>query len=140
MRAYAQTKLAMLIFALELQRRSNAHGWGLISNAAHPGWARTDIITNGPAENGHVQGLWRFAPLMAPLFSQSAAQGALPILFAATSPDARAGGYDGPAGFAELKGPPAPARVPPQAQDKMVAHRLWDASERLTGLTFGDGA
>ena len=44
MRAYAQTKLAMLIFALELQRRSNAHGWGLISNAAHPGWARTDII------------------------------------------------------------------------------------------------
>src|SRR5258707_8963060 len=102
-KAYNQSKLAMLMFALELQRRSDAAGWNLISNAAHPGWARTDLFTNGPGA-----GLLAFASqLAAPLFSQSAESGALPTLFAATSPQAKGGGYYGPNGLNELKGPPA---------------------------------
>lgn len=52
MKAYTQSKLAMLIFAIELQRRSDANGWGLMSNAAHPGFARTDLITKGPGNSG----------------------------------------------------------------------------------------
>jgi NAD(P)-dependent dehydrogenase (short-subunit alcohol dehydrogenase family) len=131
--AYAQSKLAMLMFARELQRRSDAAGWGLLSIAAHPGWARTDIIANGP---GRGLGLWSLAPLVAPFFSQSAAAGAWPILFAATSANARAGGYYGPTGSGELKGKVGAARVPMQAQNGGMASKLWTASERLTGVTF----
>ena len=137
MRVYAMTKLAMLMFALELQRRGDAHGWGVMSTAAHPGWARTDIIVNGPAENGRVRGPWRLGQFFAPLFAQPAAAGALPILFAATSPNATGGGYYGPSGFGEIKGSPGPAAVPPQARDAAVSAWLWEASERLVGLAFG---
>ncbi len=76
MRAYGHSKLAMLVFALELQRRSDAGGWGLLGIAAHPGWARTDIIANGPAGDGRVRGLWRVAELLAPVLGQSASAGA----------------------------------------------------------------
>ncbi len=139
MRVYAHTKLEMLMFALELQRRSDAAGWGLTSLAAHPGWARTDIITNGPGGSGEVQGFWRLAELVAPLLGQSAAAGALPVLFAATSPDAQGGFYYGPSGMF-LNGPPAPARLPPRAKDAAVAARLWATSEQLAGVVFGGGA
>ncbi len=139
MRAYAHTKLAMLMFTLELQRRSDARGWGLTSTAAHPGWARTDIIANGPGGNGGVRGFWRLAVLLAPLLGQSAAAGALPVLFAATSPKARGGGYYGPSGMF-LNGPPAPTRLPPRAKDAAVAARLWVTLEELTGVAFGSGA
>ena len=139
MRDYAHSKLAMLMFALELQRRSDAGGWGLLGIAAHPGWARTDIIANGPAGDGRVRGLWRVAELLAPVLGQSASAGARPILFAATAPDAAGGGYYGPSGMF-LSGPPAPTRLPPQARDAATAASLWDASQRLTGVVFGDGA
>jgi NAD(P)-dependent dehydrogenase (short-subunit alcohol dehydrogenase family) len=130
--AYNQSKLAMLMFALELQRRSDAAGWGLMSNAAHPGYALTDLMTNGPGNKGWVA--WA-ARLLRPM-SHSAAAGALPTLFAATSPDAKAAGYYGPNGFYELKGSPAPARIMPQATDVEVAARLWDVSATLTGTSF----
>ena len=132
-KAYNQSKLAMLMFALELQRRSDAAGWNLMSNASHPGWARTDLFANGPGF-----GLISFASqLAAPLFSQSAESGALPTLFAATSPQAEGGGYYGPNGLSELRGPPAPARImPPQARDKAAAGKLWDVSQQLTGVPF----
>jgi NAD(P)-dependent dehydrogenase (short-subunit alcohol dehydrogenase family) len=131
-KAYNQSKLAMLMFALELQRRSDAAGWNLISNASHPGWARTDLFANGPGF-----GLLSFASqFAAPLFSQSAEDGALPTLFAATSPQAEGGGYYGPSGLGELKGPPAPARIMPQARDKAGASKLWDVSQQLTGVSF----
>ncbi len=81
-KAYGQSKLAMLMFALELQRRSHAAGWGLMSNAAHPGYARTDLITNGPGASGL---LWQINKSLRPFVSHSAAEGALPTLFAATS-------------------------------------------------------
>jgi len=132
-KAYSQSKLAMLVFALELQRRSDAAGWGLMSNAAHPGYARTDLITNGPGARGVLS---QINKLLGPLISHSAAEGALPTLFAATSPEAKAAGYYGPNGFYELKGPPEPAKIMPQAKDVAVAARLWDVSAALTGVSF----
>jgi len=137
-KSYGQSKLAMLMFALELARRAAAQGWPLVSVAAHPGWAVTDIITNGPGAGApglreHVmQAGFR-------LFGQSAADGARPIVFAATSPDAKAGGYYGPAGFGEIKGPTGPSRIMPQAQDAEAAKRLWTVSETLTGVAFPPG-
>ena len=132
-KAYSQSKLATLMFALELQRRSDAAGWGLMSNAAHPGLARTELIAKGPGTSGL---LWRIGTLFHPYVSQSAAEGALPTLFAATSPQAKPSGYYGPNGFLELKGPPAPAKIMPQAKDAAVAARLWDVSADLTGVSF----
>ncbi|EIF28835.1 short-chain alcohol dehydrogenase [Burkholderia sp. Ch1-1] len=132
--AYAQSKLAMLMFALELQRRSDANGWGLLSNAAHPGYARTDLIANGPGADTVLQMLNRVT--FEPLASQSAADGALPTLFAATAPEARPAGYYGPSGFFELKGPPGDAQIAPHAQDKAVAARLWAVSEALTNARW----
>jgi NAD(P)-dependent dehydrogenase (short-subunit alcohol dehydrogenase family) len=131
-KAYQQSKLAMLIFAMELQRRSDAAGWGLMSNAAHPGYARTDLIPNGPGGGGWMGPVsWLLRPL-----SHSAAAGALPTLFAATSPDARPAGYYGPNGVYEMKGPPAAAKIMARAQDTSVAARLWDASAALTRVSF----
>jgi NAD(P)-dependent dehydrogenase (short-subunit alcohol dehydrogenase family) len=132
-KAYCQSKLAMLMFGFELQRRSNALGWGLLSNAAHPGYARTDLIPNGP---GRDTLSWRLGKYLEPYVSHSAAAGALPTLFAATSPQAEAAGYYGPNWFYELKGPPVPAKIMPQAKDAAVAARLWDVSAALTGVSF----
>ena len=132
-KAYSQSKLAMLMFALELQRRSDAADWGLMSNAAHPGYARTDLIANGPGASGL---LWQLSKSLQPLVSHSAAEGALPTLFAATSPRAEPGGCYGPNWFYELKGPPVPAKIMPQAKDAAVAARLWDVSAALTGVSF----
>jgi NAD(P)-dependent dehydrogenase (short-subunit alcohol dehydrogenase family) len=130
-KAYGQSKLACLMFALELQRRSDAGGWNLISNAAHPGFARTNLFASGPG------GLLSFATdLAAPLFGHSAADGARPILFAATSPEARPGAYYGPRGISELRGAPARALIMPQARDEAAAARLWKVSEQLTGTSF----
>jgi NAD(P)-dependent dehydrogenase (short-subunit alcohol dehydrogenase family) len=130
-KAYGQSKLAMLIFALELQRRSDSSGWNLTSHAAHPGFARTGLFASGPG------GLLSLATdFAAPFFGQSAAEGARPILFAATSPNAKPGAYYGPGGFSELRGAPAPALIIPQARNLATAASLWDASEKLTGTSF----
>jgi NAD(P)-dependent dehydrogenase (short-subunit alcohol dehydrogenase family) len=126
--AYQQSKLANLLFTFELQRLSDAYGWGLMSNAAHPGYARTDLIENGPGTKG-LRGI--LAKVLQPL-SHSAADGALPTLFGATSSEAEPTGYYGPNGFYELKGPVAPAYVAPQAKDETVAQKLWEVSEKLT--------
>jgi NAD(P)-dependent dehydrogenase (short-subunit alcohol dehydrogenase family) len=134
--AYGQSKLAILMFAFELQRRSDAGGWGLMSNAAHPGFARTELIANRPGTAGLLYRLTRF---LRPLASQSAAEGALPTLFAATAPGAVGGAYYGPDGFYELKGPPKRAKVMPQARDEKVAAELWTVSERLVGTRFFPG-
>jgi NAD(P)-dependent dehydrogenase (short-subunit alcohol dehydrogenase family) len=133
MRAYAQSKLANLLFAFELQRRSAADGWGVEAIAAHPGVAATDLIRNGAGERSLVGFLQRRLGFL----FQPAAQAALPSLYAATAPDAKPGGYYGAARFNELRGPPAPARTPSQALDAAVAARLWDVSERLAGVWFG---
>jgi NAD(P)-dependent dehydrogenase (short-subunit alcohol dehydrogenase family) len=131
--AYEQSKLAMLIFALELQRRSDANGWRIMSNAAHPGFARTDLIANGPGETGVLALVSR---AMKPFLSHSAAEGALPTLLAATSSEARAAAYYGPKDFQELIGAPSEARIYPQAKDMAVAAKLWDGSVKLTGVSW----
>jgi NAD(P)-dependent dehydrogenase (short-subunit alcohol dehydrogenase family) len=127
-KAYGQSKLAMLIFALELQRRSDAAGWSLTSVAAHPGFARTSLFSSGPG------GLLSLASdFAAPFFGQSAADGARPILFAATSSKAKPGAYYGPGGIGELRGAPAQALIMPQARNVTTAQRLWDVSVQLSG-------
>ena len=128
--AYGQSKLAMILFARELQRRSDAGGWGIMSNAAHPGYARTELIANGPGANALLSRIGRV--VLEPWASQSAADGALPTLLAATSPDAKGGEYYGPNGFYELKGPPAPAKMSARALDAATGARLWTVSETLT--------
>jgi NAD(P)-dependent dehydrogenase (short-subunit alcohol dehydrogenase family) len=133
--AYSQSKLAMLMFALELQRRSDAAGWSLLSTAAHPGYARTELIANGPGEHSAMARI--SGALIAPLMSQTAAAGALPTLLAATGPQVQKGGYYGPSGLFELTGPPKAARIAKQAKDQAAASRLWTVSEQLTGATFG---
>jgi NAD(P)-dependent dehydrogenase (short-subunit alcohol dehydrogenase family) len=132
--AYAQSKLAMLMFALELQRRSDAAGWGLMSNAAHPGYARTDLIANGPGSAALMTKINNV--FVRPFLSQSAADGALPVLFAATSPEAKGGEYYGPAGWFELIGAPGPAVIGAHAKDLAVAKKLWEISEDLTGARW----
>jgi NAD(P)-dependent dehydrogenase (short-subunit alcohol dehydrogenase family) len=131
--AYQQSKLANLLFTFELQRRSDAYGWGLMSNAAHPGYARTELISNGPGTGG-LKGLG--AKILGSFMSHSAAAGALPTLFAATSSEAAPAGYYGPNGVYELKGPVAPAKIFPQAKDEAVARKLWEVSEQLTGVQW----
>jgi NAD(P)-dependent dehydrogenase (short-subunit alcohol dehydrogenase family) len=139
MRVYAQSKLAMLIFALELQRRAEQNQWNLRSMAAHPGWARTDIITNGigAAGSGGTPGIKaRLTDLAFALVAQSAAEGARPSLFAAMSAEAKGGAYYGPTRLGETRGPPGLARVFPQAADPAAGARLWALSETLTGVSF----
>jgi NAD(P)-dependent dehydrogenase (short-subunit alcohol dehydrogenase family) len=132
--SYSQSKLAMLMFALELQKQSDAHGWGLMSNAAHPGYARTELIANGPGLEG--LSAWINVHLLQPFISHSAAAGALPTLYAATSPNAAKAGYYGPNGYFELKGSTAPSYISKPARDATLQKKLWDASEILTGVKF----
>ncbi len=131
---YAQSKLAMLMFALELDRRSDANGWGLTSVAAHPGVASTDLMANGPGAGGGIMS-W-ISGLAVKAIGQPAAEGALPQLMAATMPGVAGGQYFGPQGWKEMKGPPGPAKIEPQALDAGVAAKLWAASETLTGVRF----
>ncbi len=131
--AYQQSKLANLLFTFELQRQSDAFGWGLMSSAAHPGYARTELIPNGPGTGG-LKGMGM--KVLGSFLSHSAAAGALPTLFAATASEAAPNGYYGPNGFYELKGSVAPAEVLPQAKDEAVARKLWEVSEQLTGVKW----
>lgn len=133
MSCYGQSKLACLMFALELERRSATHGWGVASIAAHPGLSRTDLIPNAPGPrtfSGTIFSMLR-------LVMQSPAQGALPTLYAATDRHAQGGGYYGPDRMSETRGYPALAAVPARALDQATCARLWQISEELTGVAFG---
>jgi NAD(P)-dependent dehydrogenase (short-subunit alcohol dehydrogenase family) len=123
--AYGQSKLANMMFALELRRRLARAGSELRVTAAHPGWTATDLQ--------RTSGIVR---LLNPLFAMKPHDGALPTLRAATDPSAESGSYWGPSRFAEMNGPPGRARVPERAKDETVAKRLWDESERLTAVAF----
>ena len=133
--AYSQSKLADLIFQQELQRRLTAAGSPILSTGAHPGYAITNLQSSGP--QGQEQLLFRImSSILKPLASQDAHHGALPTLYAATSPSATPGGYYGPNGFQELKGYPVPAKICPAAKDLTLAKRLWTETEKLTGVPF----
>lgn len=128
--AYAMSKLADLMFGLELQNLLTMVDSPIASICAHPGYSITNIKNSTPLY------IRFFDALPQPFLAQSAAQGALPTLFAATEPTAQAGGFYGPDGFLETKGYPALVKVPARAQDRTVAQQLWKESERLTGVSF----
>ncbi|MFJ9456265.1 oxidoreductase [Kitasatospora sp. NPDC101447] len=129
-RAYQQSKLANLLFVRELQRRLTAAGSTVTVHAAHPGYAATNL-QSGSAGAGQRLVL----AIANRLIAQSEEQGALPSLYAATQPLPGAS-YTGPDGRGELRGYPAPAQLSANATDDTKARRLWDASEKLTGVGF----
>jgi NAD(P)-dependent dehydrogenase (short-subunit alcohol dehydrogenase family) len=131
--AYDRSKLAILMFGLELDRRLRAAQSDIRSIPAHPGMAVTDIFRRGERA-GPLQQL--LGKAVFGIVGQSAARGALPILFASTSPDAEGGAYYGPDGFREIRGYPAVAKIEPHALDREAAKRLWSVSENLTGVTY----
>jgi NAD(P)-dependent dehydrogenase (short-subunit alcohol dehydrogenase family) len=136
-KAYCQSKLADLLFTLELGRRCTAAGIGLLSNAAHPGYARTNLQTSGPG--GPLNPVEKIIPIekiMASFMSQDAAHGALPTLRAATAMDSAQGSYYAPDRMFELKGDPVLVPVPKPARNEAVARRLWEVSLGLTGGSF----
>ncbi|MCX5043520.1 oxidoreductase [Aldersonia sp. NBC_00410] len=131
--AYGQSKLANLLFMRELQRRLEASGSTVTSTAAHPGYAATNL-------QSHTES-W-YDPLMMlgnKVLGQSAEMGALPTLFAATSPDAVAGEFYGPGGFGGMRGYPTTSKSTSASKDETVARGLWELSEKLTGVTFAFG-
>jgi NAD(P)-dependent dehydrogenase (short-subunit alcohol dehydrogenase family) len=137
--AYRQSKLADLMFAFELDRRLRAAGppiSGVMSVAAHPGVANTNLFQVGefhPIERLVRRGLG----VAIGALLNSEAQGALPTLFAATSPDVADGGYYGPQGLLEMRGGDVgPAKVAPQALDQAAAARLCSECERLSGISL----
>jgi NAD(P)-dependent dehydrogenase (short-subunit alcohol dehydrogenase family) len=131
-KAYGESKLANLMFALELDRRARNAGSRLASIAAHPGVASTGFVAATQMGGLKV----KIGELAIGLLGQSAARGALPGLYAATMPDVEGGQYWGPDGLMEIRGNPRLATLAPQATDKAVWSRLWSVSEELTGVTF----
>ncbi|MGW0183268.1 oxidoreductase [Nocardia sp. NPDC003345] len=132
--AYARSKMAGMVFTFELDRRLRAAGARTVALAAHPGGVRTSILREQRAWMRLV-----YNPLFAPLtgwFTQNADDGARPVLRAALDPGARGGDFFGPAGFAELVGPPVPVRASARARDPEIGIRLWKAAEDLTGVRF----
>lgn len=133
--AYGQSKLANLLFAYELQRRLEAASADAISVACHPGYAATNLQFAGP----RMDGSWLMENVMTlgnRLLSQSAAMGALPTLYAATAEEVRGGDYVGPDGFFETTGHPKKTTSSARARDVEAARRLWEVSERLTGVVY----
>ncbi len=130
--AYGQSKLANLMFALELDRRARAASSRLVSVAAHPGVATTNFI----ASTGMPALLGRVVNAGISVLGQNAVRGALPGLYAATMPDVVGGQYWGPNGLMEVRGTPALAQISTHAQDREVWSRLWTVSEELTGVTY----
>jgi NAD(P)-dependent dehydrogenase (short-subunit alcohol dehydrogenase family) len=130
--AYSQSKLANLVFAYELDRRAQAAGLSLRSVAAHPGYSATNLQSTGP-KLPHERLVMKIANAV---YAQSAEMGALPILYAATEPSLPGGSFIGPDGFMEGRGYPKVVKGSPHARDTMVAARLWEVSEELTGVKF----
>ncbi|MCF3961646.1 SDR family oxidoreductase [Streptomyces fuscigenes] len=138
-RAYNRSKLANLLFALELDRRAAAGGWGITSNAAHPGTTPTNLYASGPRlgrtgpapYEAVVKRFARWGLLVQPVEA-----GVLPILHAATRPDARGGCLYGPDGWGQFTGRPTRLALPGPARDEEAAARLWGISEQLARVEF----
>jgi NAD(P)-dependent dehydrogenase (short-subunit alcohol dehydrogenase family) len=135
-RAYAQSKLANLLFTYELQRRLEAQQAGPIAAACHPGYAATNLqfVAARMEDSSWKERVMRTGNR---LMSQDASMGALPTLYAAGATQVRGGEYIGPDGFAENKGYPKLARSSRRSHDRAAARRLWEISEELTGVRYG---
>jgi len=142
MRSYGIAKLAQLMFAVELDRRSQGGGWGLMSNAAHPGLSKTNLLSGAsygrdrPTLQARLTQLtWRLLPFM----WLDVDEGIKPTLYAAVSPDARGAKYYGPRGFYETAGGGVTfAGVPRLARSQTDMEQLWRLSEELTGVRYRD--
>ncbi|QDH16888.1 SDR family oxidoreductase [Swingsia samuiensis] len=137
---YRQSKLANLLFSLELNRRAQKAPWPIHSRAAHPGWAASNIFSNNTLnQKKSVSGLL-IKHLVKPVFnhmSQTVEEGAWPLLYSLASPYAEDGEYYGPQDKKERLGNPGLAQVPILAQDQKIAKRLWNISENMTGVKYG---
>ena len=134
--AYGQSKLANQLFAVELDRRLARAGADVISVAAHPGYAATNLQLVAPQMEGSDL-MERMSRLGNVVFAQSAADGALPSLYAATSPQVGGGQFFGPDRLFGMRGHPKQVPFLKAATDAGVASRLWTVSEELTGVRFG---
>ncbi len=124
-RAYAQSKLANLLFTYELQRRLEGAGVDTLAAAAHPGWTATNLPVH-----------WRMIRIFTPLIGQTPEMGALPTLYAAVGPDVKGGEFFGPRSWLGLRGYPIKARSSDRSYDTEVAARLWTVSEMQTGVHY----
>ncbi len=142
MRCYGVAKLAQLMFAAELDRRGRDGGWGVTSNAAHPGLSKTNLLSGASygrdrptLKNRLTQLTWWLLPFM----WLDIDEGIKPTLYAAVSPDAEGGRYYGPRGLYETAGGGVTfAGVPRLARSEPDRERLWRLSEKLTGVTYED--
>jgi NAD(P)-dependent dehydrogenase (short-subunit alcohol dehydrogenase family) len=133
--SYAQSKLANLLFALELDRRVKAAGLPVVSVAAHPGYAATNITKTGPTGSGlSLPGIGMHQ--VSRIIAQPASLGALPLLMAATDPSMTGGEYAGPSGIRGLRGRPKLVGMNRAARDEDLARDLWSASEAAVGARF----
>jgi NAD(P)-dependent dehydrogenase (short-subunit alcohol dehydrogenase family) len=130
--AYGQSKLANLMFCFELQRRAVEADTALLSLAAHPGYASTNLQFAAPDRFYEKAYMW----IGNRLFAQSADMGALPTLYAATMPDLPGGTYVGPGGPGEQRGHPKVVTAAGKAYDESDWRRLWEVSEELTGVHY----
>jgi NAD(P)-dependent dehydrogenase (short-subunit alcohol dehydrogenase family) len=134
--AYFRSKLAMLGFTVELSRRLDASGGGIVAVGAHPGFAVTEASRNSAALTPKsALGRW-LNELVGRTLIPSAADAARPIVHAARSGGVRGGDYYGPSGFLEIRGAPGKARVNPIARDAEIGRRLWALSESMTGVRY----
>jgi NAD(P)-dependent dehydrogenase (short-subunit alcohol dehydrogenase family) len=141
MQAYGQSKLAVLMFARELDCRSKEAGWGILSDAAHPGLTKTNLQISGPSHGrskpSTMEQLYKLSWRLTPFLWQEIDEGILPALYAATSPQAEGGAFYGPHGIYEAAGGGvAAAKVPARARNDADCRRLWDISEKLTGVSY----
>jgi NAD(P)-dependent dehydrogenase (short-subunit alcohol dehydrogenase family) len=141
MQAYGQSKLAVLMFARELDRRSKEAGWGILSDAAHPGLTKTNLQISGPSHGrskpSTMEQLYKLSWRLTPFLWQEIDEGILPALYAATSPQAEGGAFYGPHGIYEAAGGGvATAKVPARARNDADCRRLWEISEKLTGVSY----
>ena len=132
-RAYANSKLANLLFTFELQRKASLSDSALVSNAAHPGVSATNLVTSQQGL-GAIPGVRPLAPAVLRLLFHAAAAGADPVLYAVA--EAGPASYTGPQRLRESRGPAGPARLSRYARDEMLAAKLWDLSLDLTGARF----
>lgn len=138
MKYYSLSKLAMILFAQELDSRSRQNGWNITALSAHPGFSRTNLGQSGPqiGAKGRINWVGISTAMLGPLFGQSAAAGALPTLYAATALEVDGGLYIGPRGLGQTKGSPKVVELPEAAKSSQDAKLLWDVTERLTGAVF----
>jgi NAD(P)-dependent dehydrogenase (short-subunit alcohol dehydrogenase family) len=139
--AYAQSKSANLMFALELDRRSRQAGWGIVSNAAHPGFAKTNLQLSGPSHGQDnptlLERFYRVSRLLTPFMWQEVDEAVLPTLYGAVTPGAEGGAFYGPRGLYEMAGGGVTdAKILDRARNESDARRLWEISEQLTQVTF----